>query len=130
MGESLEIARAWVDACDRGDVDAALALCDPAIELIEAEALPGAVTATGVEDVRRYLERFDAHWSEGNWKPLEFREAGDKVYLRARLQLIGRRSGVKVDREWSYVFTVGNGKLLQQVGFDQAAEALRSAGLA
>ena len=130
MGESLEIARAWVDACDRRDVDAALALCDPAIELIEAEALPGAVTATGVEEVRRYLERFDVHWSEGNWKPLEFREAGDKVYLRARLQLIGRRSGVEVDREWSYVFTVGNGKLLKQVGFDQPGEALRSAGLA
>jgi hypothetical protein len=77
-------------------VDAALALCDPAIELIEAEALPGAVTATGVGEV----------------------------------QLIGRRSGIKVDREWSYVFTVGNGKLLRQVGFDQAGEALRSAGLA
>jgi hypothetical protein len=67
VGESLDIARAWVDACDRGDVDAAL---------------------------------------------------------------IGRRSGIKVDREWSYVFTVANGKLLRQVGFDQAGEALRSAGLA
>jgi ketosteroid isomerase-like protein len=130
VGESLDIARAWVDACDRGDVDTALALCDPAIELIEAEALPGAVTATGVGEVRRYLERFGVHWSEGNWKPLEFREAGDKVYLRARLQLIGRRSGIKVDREWSYVFTVANVKLLRQVGFDQAGEALRSAGLA
>ena len=116
MAESLDIARAWVDACDRRDVDAALALCDPAIELIEAETLPGAVTATGVEEVRRYLERFDVHWSEGNWTP--------------RLQLVGRRSGIKVDREWSYVFTVGNGKLLRQVGFDQPGEALRSAGIA
>src|SRR3954468_13542451 len=105
MGESLEIARAWVDACDRGDVEAALALCDPEVRLVEAETLPGAVTAAGIDEVRRYLERFEAHWSEASWEPLEFREAADRVYLRARLRLVGRRSGIEVDREWSYVFT-------------------------
>ena len=57
MGESLEIAKAWVEACDRGEIQAALALCDRDVELVEAEALPGAVTATGIDAVRRYLER-------------------------------------------------------------------------
>jgi hypothetical protein len=54
MGESLEIAKAWVEACDRGEIQAALALCDRDVELVEAEALPGAVTATGIDAVRRY----------------------------------------------------------------------------
>jgi hypothetical protein len=40
MGESLEIAKAWVEACDRGEIQAALALCDRGVELVEAEALP------------------------------------------------------------------------------------------
>jgi ketosteroid isomerase-like protein len=130
MGKNLEIARAWVEACDRGDVEAAMALCDPEIELLEAEALPGPVTATGTDAVRRYLERFQTHWSEGNWEPLEFREAGEKVYLRARLRMVGRRSGIEVDREWSYVFTVRDGKLLRQNGYDGEADGLGAAGIA
>jgi uncharacterized protein len=130
MGESTEIARAWVEACNGGDVEPALALCDPEIELLEAEALPGAVTAIGIDQVRHYLERFGSHWSEVSWEPIEFREAGEKVFLRARLRLVGRRSGIEVDREWIYVFTVRDGKLLRQQGFDDEAAGLRAAGLA
>jgi uncharacterized protein len=129
MGASLSVAQAWVDACDRGDVEAALAVCDPEVELVEAEALPGSVTATGIDAVRRYLERFETHWSEASWEPEEFREAGDKVFMRARLKLVGRHSGIGVDREWIYVFTVRDGKLLRQVGYDDAAEGLRAAGI-
>jgi ketosteroid isomerase-like protein len=129
VGEALETAKAWVEACDRGNIEGALALCDPHVELVEAEALPGSVTATGIDDVRNYLERFETHWSEVSWEPIEFREGGEKVYLRARLRLMGRRSGIEVDREWSYVFTVRDGKLLRQDGFDSEAEGLRAAGL-
>ena len=130
MGETLEIARAWVEACDRGDLVAALAICDPEIVLVEAEALPGAVTATGIDEVGRYLSRFETHWSEVAWEPLEFREAGSRAYMRGRLRLVGRRSGIEVDREWIYVFTVRDGKLLRQEGFDTEADGLRAAGLA
>ena len=130
MGDSLAVAKAWVDACDRGDLEGALAVCDPAVELVEAEALPGSVTATGIDAVRRYLERFSTHWSEVSWEPEEFREAGEKVYLRARLKLVGRHSGIAVDRQWIYVFTVRAGKLLSQVGYDDEADGLRAAGIA
>jgi ketosteroid isomerase-like protein len=130
MGESLEIAKAWVEACDQGETEAALALCDPRVELVEAETLPGPVTATGIDAVRRYLERFQTHWSEARWEPEEFREAGEKVFLRARLRLVGRHSGIEVDRQWIYVFTVRNRLLLRQVGYDDEAQGLRAAGLA
>lgn len=129
MAGSLDVVKAWVDACNQGDVDAALRLCDPSIELIEARALPGAVTARGAEAVRRYLERFATHWSGGEWLPEEFLAAGDKVFMRARLRLQGRRSGIEVDREWIYVFTVRDGRLLSQEGFDRRDEGLRAAGL-
>jgi ketosteroid isomerase-like protein len=126
---NLEAVKAWVDACNRGDVEAALGLCDSSIQLVEATALPGAVTATGTDAVRRYLERFAAHWSEGEWLPEEFEESGDKVFMRASLKLRGRRSGIEVDREWIYVFTLRDGKLISQEGFDQRADGLRAAGI-
>jgi hypothetical protein len=43
--------------------------------------------------------------------------------MRARLRLQGRRSGIEVDREWLYVFTVRDGKLLRQDGYDSTADA-------
>jgi ketosteroid isomerase-like protein len=129
VASSLEVVKAWVDACNRGDADAALGLCDPSIELVEAKTLPGAVTAVGAEAVRRYLERFTAHWSEGEWLPEEFHESGEKVFMRARLRLRGRRSGIEVDREWNYVFTVRHGKLTSQEGFDERVDGLRAAGI-
>ena len=129
MPANLEVVKAWVDACNDQDADAALALCDPEVELIESRALPGAVDAVGAAEVRRYLERFTTHWSEGEWLPEEFIESGDKVFMRARLRLRGRRSGIQVDREWVYVFTVRDGKLLRQEGFDGRDDALRAAGL-
>lgn len=120
---------AWVDAYNHGDLDGALALCDASIELVEAETLPGAVTATGADAVRRHLERFATHWSDFQWLPEELLGSGDKVYMRARLKLRGRRSGIEVNREWIYVFTVRHGRLLRQDGFDTAAEGLRAAGI-
>jgi ketosteroid isomerase-like protein len=126
---SLDVVKAWVAACNESDGDAALALCDSSMELVEAKALPGAVTATGIDAVRRYLERFSAHWSEVQWLPQEFLESGDKVFMRARLRLRGRRSGIEVDREWIYVFTVRHGKLMRQDGFDDRIDGLRAAGI-
>ena len=129
MPGSLDVVKAWVAACNDGDADAALALCDSSMELVEAEALPGAVTASGIDAVRRYLERFATHWSDVQWLPEEFLELGDKVFMRARLRLRGRRSGIEVDREWIYVFTVRHGKLIRQDGFDERAAGLRASGI-
>jgi ketosteroid isomerase-like protein len=126
---ALEVAKAWVAACNQGDVDEAMALCDASVELVEAEALPGAVSAFGADAVRRYLERFGTHWTEVEWLPQEFLESGGKVFMRARLRLRGRRSGIEVDREWIYVFTVRHGRLFSQRGFDTRADGLRAAGI-
>jgi ketosteroid isomerase-like protein len=124
MAESTEaVVRAYVDACNGDDVERVLSLLDPEVELHEAETLPGSVSAVGFEEVSRYLRRFDAHWSSFRWEPLEFRVSGDRALMRARLRLVGRKSGIEVDREWVYVFHVRGGKLLRQDGFDGMSEA-------
>jgi ketosteroid isomerase-like protein len=117
------VVRAYVDACNAGDLEGILALLDPEFELHESPTLPGAVSAVGIDAVTRYLERFGAHWSHLHWEPLELRSAGDRVHLSARLELEGRRSGIAVTHNWEYVFTVRAGKLLRQDGFDDPAEA-------
>jgi ketosteroid isomerase-like protein len=120
------VVRAYIEACNGDDVERVLELVDPEIELHEAAALPGAVDAVGLGQVRRYLERFGAHWSSFHWEPLELRISGNRALMRARLKLVGQKSGIEVDREWIYVFTVRDGKLLRQNGFDEMGEAQRA----
>ena len=120
------IVRGYVDACNGKELERVLQMLDPEIELHEAAALPGSVDAIGLEQVRRYLERFDAHWSSFHWEPLELEVSGDRALMRARLILVGRKSGIEVDREWSYVFTVREGRLLRQDGFDGVDDATRA----
>ena len=119
------VVRAYVEACNGGDLEAILPLLDPEVQLHEADTLPGAVSAVGIEAVRRYLERFDTHWSSFEWEPRELLVEGDRALLHARLRLTGRESGIEVDRAWSYVFTVRDGKLLRQDGYDDPAAAAR-----
>jgi ketosteroid isomerase-like protein len=124
--EPESVARAYIDASNRGDLDAVLALLDPEVEMHEASELPGSVSAVGFDAVKRYLERFDTHWSSFNWEPLEWRFSGERALCRARLKLTGRKSGIAVDREWIYIFTVRDGKLVRQEGFDDMASATRA----
>jgi ketosteroid isomerase-like protein len=117
------VVNEYVDACNAADADRLRAILHPEVELHEAKTLPGAVSAVGYDAVVHYLERFSAHWTEVEWEPLEIRIHGDRALMRARLRLQGRRSGIEVDREWLYVFTVRDGKLLRQDGYDSTADA-------
>jgi ketosteroid isomerase-like protein len=117
------VVRAYVDACNGDDLDRVFAILHPQVELHEASALPAAVSAVGREAVERYLARFETHWTSFRWEPLELRVVGERALMRARLYLVGRKSGIEVDREWIYVFTVREGKLLRQDGYDEMADA-------
>jgi ketosteroid isomerase-like protein len=118
------VVRAYIEACNDDDIERVLELLDPAIEIHEATTLPGAVSAVGFDAAKRYLERFGTHWSSFHWEPLEWRAQGERVLMRARLSLKGRESGIDVDREWWYVFTTREGRLLRQEGFDDRDSAV------
>jgi hypothetical protein len=117
------IVREYVSACNGEDIGRILGLLHSDVELHEAPALPGAVSAVGLDEVGHYLSRFQVHWSHFEWEPLAWEFAGDHALLHARLHLRGRNSGIEVAREWSYIFTVRDGKLLRQDGYDDAASA-------
>ena len=120
------VVLAYVEACNREDLGAVLELLDPDVELHEADELPGDISAVGIEAVHKYLASFGAHWSSFHWQPLETRVDGDRVLMRARLALTGRKSGLEVDREWVYLFTVRDGKLLRQDGYGDMESGVRA----
>jgi ketosteroid isomerase-like protein len=127
---NVEVVRAWMRALNAGDHEAALALCDPAFVMVESSSLPGAATASGHEALKRYFAGWVRNWSEWEWREEELLDfPPDNVLVMALLRLKGLRSGMWVERRWVYLFTVRDGRLARQDGFDTKAEALEAAGL-
>jgi ketosteroid isomerase-like protein len=128
--ENVEVVRAWMRACNGDDPEQGIALCDPGFEMTESSALPGAATTSGLAALRRYFAGWVRNWSEWDWQEEELLDIPpDRVLVMAQLRLRGLRSGIWVDRRWAYLFTVREGKLLRQDGFEDRAKALEAAGL-
>ena len=117
-----------MEACNGTDPQVAFSLVDPSFEMTETPALPGAATTTGLEELERYFAGWRRNWSEWQWLEEELLDLRpDKVLVVARLKLKGLRSGLWVEHVWAYLFTIGEGKLLRQDGFNTKAEALEAA---
>ena len=126
----MEIVCAHIAAVSEGDEGAMHALYDSEFEMTEAPATPGAATVSGPEGMRRYLAGWRRNWAEWSWEPQEFMDLPpDRVLVVARLWLRGLRGGVAVERHWAYVFTLRDGKLIRQDGFDDKDAALEAVGL-
>jgi ketosteroid isomerase-like protein len=126
---NVELVRAWMRACHGADLEGAFALVDPDFEMTETPALPGAATTSGLDALERYFAGWRRNWSEWAWLEEELLDLPpDKVLVMARLKLKDLRSGIWVEHLWAYLFTVCDGKLVRQDGFNSKADALEAAG--
>jgi ketosteroid isomerase-like protein len=129
--ENLEIVGHGFDDFNRGDVEAVVAMCDPAIEWLPPAQLPGSGAYHGHEGVRAaagdMLELFGA--LEAN--PERLIDAGDRVVVLFRWHGHGKGSGLSIDRfgEQAAVFTMRNGKVIRVEWYLDRAKALEAAGI-
>jgi ketosteroid isomerase-like protein len=125
--QNVEIIRAIYDDWLAGDM--ALDRFDPEITMVDSETIPGGSSVEGIDAVRRYMESFPGYWAEIRFEPEEFIEAGEQVVVMARLVGRGRRSGVRVERLWAYVWTLRANRALRMAAYADRAEALAAVGL-
>ncbi len=125
--ENVELVRSIYAAWLRGDP--ALDRLDPDIEMVESIAVPGAVDVVGIDAVERYIASFAKYWDQISIEPQELIDGGDRVVVIARLTGRGKSSGVAVERDWAYVWTIRDGKALRMQAYSERREALVAAGL-
>jgi len=124
-----QLVRAYMRAINDDDMERAIAMCDVAFEMTESFILPGAANVSGHDGLKRYVRGWKRNWSEWDWREEELLDLPPQhVLLVATLWLRGLRSGAAVERRWAYVFTIGDGKLLRQDGYDDREQALQALG--
>lgn len=125
--ENVDTVRSIYDGWSRGDT--CIDRFGENMVMLESESLPGAVSAHGIEAVRRYIQSFAKYWDEIRFEPSEYIAAGDQVVVVADLIGRGKSSGVPVEHTWAYVWTVQGGKAVRMEGFADRAAALEAAGV-
>jgi ketosteroid isomerase-like protein len=129
--ESVEIVRSAFAAYQRGDMEGLLRHCDEDIVITQPAELPGAPTEQrGHRGVREAMSVWPEQWDDYRIEVLKIAPApGGKVLSTQRTFGRGKQSGIEVEMDFSFVFTVRDGKITEWRLFVQEDQALEAAGL-
>jgi ketosteroid isomerase-like protein len=130
--ENVAIVRKVYEAAASRDSATVFALYDPAVEL-DASALGVAASDQGIlrghEGLRSLFREWHEVWGEISYDYDELIDAGGQVVSVVTRHARGRASGVEVERPFTVLWTLREGKVVRVVWFLNRAEALEAAGL-
>jgi ketosteroid isomerase-like protein len=126
-----DIVRQQIDAANRRDLDAFVALVSPDVEWEDSMfwSEPTQVYR-GRAELRGWLERVIEPWESLHFDVEELTEAADDlVFGGARLTTRGKGSGVETQIRGWFLFRLATGKITARQVFLDREEGLRAAGL-
>jgi ketosteroid isomerase-like protein len=127
--ENVDKARAFIEAYNRRDFDAAVESFDSAIEWILPER-QSSDSCQGPGAIKRFWEGLDETFEELWLEPQEFVDAGDRVATRLRHHGRGKLSGAEIDEElYHQVASFRDGWIVRLEYFGEWSEALEAAGV-
>jgi ketosteroid isomerase-like protein len=126
--ENVEVVKAWFDAFNREDWDAAFKDAAPGAEIDMSRAVGPWRGVYGLDQVRRVMEEFRETWESARQEPHEFIEAGDLVVVPSTVHLKGR-DGIEVSASATTVWTIRDGAIERVTMYQDRQEALEAVGL-
>jgi uncharacterized protein len=126
--ENVEVVRRIIEATQRGDWDAAIEDYDQDV-ILDQSRMPGGGVYRGHEGLREFYGRWFGAWEDLRIEPERVIDAGNHVVDINETTGRGRSSGVVVKMRSANVWTIARGKVVRQVGFPVASDALEAAGL-
>jgi ketosteroid isomerase-like protein len=127
--ENVEVVRRLLDAFNARDLDRFARLTtedfewSPSMVAIDGEVL------LGREGIETYFGRMIDAWDEFRVADGEFRDLGDRVLWRGRLDGRGRISGALVSAPLDILYGLRDGQVSSMRSFLDHTEALKAVGL-
>ena len=126
--ENVEIVRAGFEAWNSSDEDAIRAGLDPDIILRPPEDWPEPGPYVGPDAVMRQWAQVRETWDADTLEPIgDFIDVGDRVVVR--LIWRGAGHGPEINMEFTGVYTLREGSVLDVQHFWDHTEALKAVGL-
>ena len=127
--ETERLLRGFYEGLNRGDVDAAIELCGPDVEVYKDPQVVGVLAPRGHAEVAQYLRSWLDTWDLYRTEPEEFFESGDQVVAFVALQARGKGSRFDIQEEVADVFTVTNDRIGSLRLYVDRRKALQAAGV-
>lgn len=127
--EGEHAASLFADAVTSGDVEAAVALCHPAVQFDSVLGIGGRAYL-GHEGIRQYFEDVASAWREWRVEVERVTEAADgRVAIVMTMHARGKGSGASLAERTAHIWTLRDGKLLHNEPYREPEQALRDLGL-
>ena len=123
-----EPVRRLADAINRGDIDGAVAICDPEVEFLSVLSVSGRAYI-GHDGIRQYFKDISSAWEE--WRVEVHRVAGapdGRVAIVMTMHMRGKESGAALSERTGHIWTLRESKLLRNQPFREPEQALREVG--
>jgi uncharacterized protein len=124
---NIEIVRAAFDAYDRGDGAALLELVASDVVVTQFPDQADVRDYRGHEGLAQVMSDWIDTWEDWSIEFLSAREAGEFVLVHARQSGRGKGSGVPMQAEVAFLFTVRGGQVARWQMFHTELEALAAA---
>jgi ketosteroid isomerase-like protein len=124
-----EAVRGFATAITRGDVEAAVAVCDREVEFLSVLAVDGRAYV-GHEGIRQYFNDIASAWHE--WRVEVHRVAlapDGRVVIEMTMHARGKGSGAPLSDFAAHIWTLKDARLLRNQPFRERQQALQAAGL-
>jgi ketosteroid isomerase-like protein len=128
--ENVELVRTGLDAANREDIAAIIALTHPDIEFVALVADVEGRTYHGYDGIRQYFVDMHDAWIESEYEVEDLIDAAsDRVVALVRWRAAGRTSGIRVDAPLAAVYSFRDGRIYRMIVFQSRADALQSVRL-
>ena len=125
--ENVEIVRRSMDAYRSRDYEGALAAYHPEV-VCDAMVVQGRVYR-GHEGVAEQARDWVGTWDDWEWEIEELIDCGDRVLTVMRQSGTGKGSGVHVEQQTFFVYTLRDGQIVCAAILFDRAQALEAVGL-
>ena len=120
--------RVFSDAVTAGDVEGAVAVCDPEIEFMSVLAVSGR-RYLGHAGIREYFEDVASAWAEWRVEVHEIVPGTDgRVAIVMSMHVRGKESGLFLSERTDHIWTLEDGLLLRNEPYRRPGAALRELG--
>jgi ketosteroid isomerase-like protein len=128
--ENVEIVQNAFAAYFSGDEPTLRLITDPEVIVTTRPDQPDVRDHHGTDGLIAFLGEWAEAWDEYSFEVLQVRDVGDVVLATARQRGQGKRSGVPVDYEVTFAFSLRKGKIVRLQMFGVEQQALDAYGLA
>ena len=126
-GENVETVRRAHEALSTGEIDALIALCDPAFRLDMSDRVFNPAVYEGHEGIRAFYREVMDVWESFTWEVTDVEEHDGVVVVLLRSTGKARGSGLELDRRSAMVWRVDGGAALSLTFYRDPAQALAAA---